>query len=947
VDRDIPQEEDFLSQQATHLRPLIQRISNLEKRTEALDCLERCDMAGLVRLKIVNTGLSQLNGNTFRSAVKNSDADHAAVNAALMAWSDQRKLQALNHSAQLLWTLYKARTTAAHRRKIELGQGSFADAMKGVSRLACDEAFAGGRAMAWSGIRHLMLDEFQDTSRLQWMIFERLALELLAGESRDDVTTEPKPSVFIVGDKKQSIYRFREAAPEVLDLAKEALTPQGLVTQTMSDSFRSSSAILDYVNEVFADGRLIPHCPPHQPSSVVTKKSPERFQYGSITVYHVPEVPEAPEDPKEPDEPATKNVPPALKPRDLEALTVATHIKRCITGDIPIKVYDSSTNSWRLPRPCDFAVLYPTSQNASAIEDALRHQDIPSVRAETKGYFDRQEIQDLNALVTWLTWPADTVALCTVLRSPIIGLDDATLQQVISAGPERIWDQISHLAPEAYALLSRLKQEHLRETLPEIAALLIHDYQVDERYARAFGPIEGPLARANIRKWFELTRSASADDARSTHQWSIALDEAGAEDVTGNATTASDAVVMMTIHKSKGLEFPIVIVTDTAEDWHADDTGWIKDSRPGQEGLWYIGTSQEARPQGCRVMNELRQMSEDASRAEKSRLLYVALTRATQHLVITGAGGRHDDTAAQSFHGHLKSAALALSPARQSEVSPSTPETPAAILVERPCLLEPLPPSVLNADKDKDKETHQEVALRAKPTGAERSLPSTLGTSAVKILTPSAVLKKTSAQEDHNSKPEPEPEPKPEPQVSSPSIPDGLAGAYGTMVHKLIEILVQGATITDQALTQLLRKEAARPIAPDDETRLIAMARAEVRDLTGSTPWRHLMHQARRIHAELPMTALTREDSTEANLVQAKADIVIEYADDRVLIVDFKTTAVTAASAPAICRDKGYFEQVRAYVQLYQQATQRPKVDGAILFTRSQIIVGLASDPVS
>ncbi len=925
LDDPIPEDQEFLRLNTQRFQAVLTKISDPSKRSEAMRCLDQCDMSGLVDLKIVNKALSQLHGNTFRAAIKNADADLAAVNVALAAWSDQRKLQALNHSAELIWALYKAKATAAHRRKIAGGYGSFSDAIKGVSRLAVDESLAGGRAVAWSSIRHLMLDEFQDTSRLQWLIFEKLARERLAGEGETYGDRGPRPSVFIVGDKKQSIYRFREAAPEVLDLAKEALEPLGLLTKTMSDSFRSSVAILDYVNAVFADGTLMVDFPKHQASVHVTKKHPERYHYGSVCVYEAAETITVSSGLPNPESGNPPTLDRELSAREREASTVAFHIKRCLTGDIATQVYDPKRETWRPARAGDFAILYPKSQTATLMEDALRRWDIPSVRAETKGYFARQEIQDVNALVTWLTWPADTVALCTILRSPIIGLDDRTLQHVISDGPDCLWGRLQEFAPDAYTMLAKFQKRHLGDTLPEIAATLIHEYGIDERYRQAFGPIEGPLAQANIRKWLELTRSASVDDALSVYQWSQTLDEAESEDETGNASTARDAVTMMTIHKSKGLEFPIVIVTGTAADWHTDESGWIKDSRPGHEGLWYIGTNQASRPENCPEFETLRRMSEDASRAEKSRLLYVALTRASQHLVITGAIDRSTKNGDHAFHAHLKATARTLGNTQTRLLKAPSQETVNAIMMERP-LAETAAASI-----------QQRIlyAPSVSTTEVVQTSPKSLGTLPVKILTASKQLKAHQPQDQTSA-----------PKVTA-KIPEGLASAYGTMVHKLLETCVLGSRIRDDALLQLLRREALRPTHDDLLRPLIALARQEVQSLVGSPLWRDLMCSVRCLHTELPMISLETDDAGNQQLIQAKADLVIEYMNNRVVIVDFKTTLVTPQSASDVCRDKGYTEQVQAYIKQYTKATRRDQVSGAIVFTSSQIIVDLALATVS
>ena len=870
---------EFLARNESLARVVLNLIGNEDKKSQSLSCLMSRDFQGLVDAKVINGGRDALSGVTFAKAKKTENTDFLEFGRQLRSWNDNIKLADLNHTARLIWTLFEARTSAAHKRKVRESMGTFSDASKGVSILACDEKTSGGRAMAWASVRHLMLDEFQDTSRLQWMIFEKLSQELLSGQTYD-AEGGPRPSVFIVGDKKQSIYRFREAAPEVLDLARDTLAKQGLLPVTMSDSFRSSSLVLDLVNEVFSDGTQISKFPAHQPSPYVLKSKPVKSSYGTLTVYKASEAIENDDQSK-------------VSAVDVEAQLVARHIKDRLDGVKPMRVYDEHTATWRAPRCSDFAVLYPNTTNSQAFEDAMRELSIPSRRAESKGFFGRPEILDLNSLVTWLTWPADTVALCTVLRSPICGVNDSDLQSVIANNKSMpmmnaLKTAATKSLKDSFTLLKDLRKNHHSESMAELVGRLLTHYAVAERYLNAFGPMEGPLARANVLKWFDLVRGQSAEDALAAHTWSQAMEEAAEEDETGNATLASNAVTMMTIHKSKGLEFPCVILTGTAKDWHRAETAWIKDTRPGHEGLCYIG-NKGSRPESSPQIRELLQLSEAESRGEKARLLYVALTRASQHLVVTGAKAKEDS---ENYLDLILGAAERLNDVNRDLSSETT------ITITR--------------------DTHPEISpLAAKSsrlTDTKGALVSPLNLPPVKILTPSA---KATSQDTKSPA-----------VIATQRVPEGLGNTFGSLVHKMFELHVGKIQWSDRKFSRFITEITDHLVSNAETQDLLTLAKSDVAAVLASKEWSDLTASVAQIWAEVPMASVDGGD-----LVNAKADLIIKYSDGNIRVVDFKTIPVSPGDAKTVCDNHGYTEQVQTYCRLAMKVYKVPAVTGSVLFT--------------
>ena len=902
--------EEFIECHRKLFETVIQLVSNKDKSVEGLRHVATPNMSGLITAGILTKGTGNLSGTCFGSAATKQNSAFISLKEKLSARLANIKLSDLNKTATLVWSLYNARTSAAHRRKVSDSSGTFIDAAKGASVLACDDQMVGGRAMAWSTVRHLMLDEFQDTSRLQWLIFEKIALELLAGQIID-TESGPSPSVFIVGDKKQSIYRFREAAPEVLDIARKNLVRFGLVSQGMNASFRSSSIVLDYVNLVFEDGTNISDFPAHEASPLLLKSDPTRSTYGTVAVYNVCE------------QQIGRNKLP-LTPVEAEAEAVASHIRDCLDGTIVIRVFDSALKGWRAPKCSDFVIVYPTSTHSQKFEEALRSCNIPSRREEAKGFFGRCEIMDLNALVTWLTWPADTVALCTVLRSPLVGLTDMELQKLLQNHPTDLFAVgLKTTFPVEWQLLSDLKGSHLQETLAGLVAMLLTKYGVGDRYERAFGPMEGPLAKANVLKWFDLVRGSSGEEAVATHSWNLALEEASEEDETGNAALASNSVTMMSIHKSKGLEFPCVVVTGTASDWHKNESGWIKDTRPGEEGMWYIG-SKPQRPEGSLDFDQVLALNERESRSEKARVLYVSLTRASHHLVITGSRKTPGTKAklTPTFLDLLKQASEKLDnvikiPIGEAGNMFTRGTTPA------------LSESTV-AVRDPDYLRHKVKSLSLE---------------AVKILTPSAAAKKNPAPGEFAA-------PHARSSAVSQRLPDGAGKAFGTLVHKLLENHLKKITWSPSRLTGLLKINVSEALSDEVLAKVLALAEGDVALVLASDTWKKLLAGAKSIHAEVPM-ALIRSGT----LINAKADLIILYSDGSLKVVDYKTIPVDISvdverdvegnrqgqdeTLTAFCHDHGYTQQVKDYCDMAKKAFAAENVSGHVLFTNPMHLVTL------
>jgi ATP-dependent helicase/nuclease subunit A len=885
VTQDVQTDEQFITAQKELFRTVINLVTNADKRQQALEHLGRCDMSGLIGSQIVTTKKDSLSGTTFRSAAAKDNPSYQELSVLLKAWNASTMLADLNNSARLLWSLYHAKERALHRLKVDESRGTFSDAAKGVSLMATDHDSVGARAMAWGHTKHLMLDEFQDTSQLQWMIFERLAKDLLAGGQEDAAT--PPNSVFIVGDKKQSIYRFREADPSLMDAAKDGLTPLGASAIQMSESYRSSGLVLDMVNAVFEDKTLIKDFPQHLPAKVRQTSSHGLGVYGSVCIYPLETNTEKPE--------TTEAA------YEQQAQQIADHIHEATSGQMGLKVFDDKAKLWRTPKFSDFVILYPKKTHAHMLEDALRARSIPCQKEEKQGFFERPEIADLRALVTWLTWSADTLALCSLLRSPICGLSDQALMELLTPDAEGLMERLQSLQPKTYALLIGLRKAHERERMSSIVGHLLSEHRILDRYEQAFGAVEGSLARANILKWFDMVRSESADNALDAQSLSLAMDDAAEEDETGNATLAANAVSLMTIHKSKGLEFPCVVVSDLASDWHKPETGWIRDGRPGRPGLWYIGT-EKTRPRGSKEIEDLLTLNEIESREEKARLLYVALTRASSHLVLTGAPSKKPIP--ESYYDKVGLAAQTLSDVTtRLTLSGGTLRVRGEAVIER----------------------SSSQTQEAKLTTVKQPLLQPSGRPPLLILSPSAHGTKETKQASHGESTLSEVLGE---QLFSPE----LGKVYGTLVHKLIENHCLNSEWSDTRLERLVPDGTFK----DSEISFadfLKLAKKEVRNLINSETWKHLTKSVEKMICEAPMAGISGD-----NLVNAKADLILIHTDQSITVVDFKTLALRSQGIEdqklrSLCDKLGYSHQVEQYCFIASKAMENTKARGVIVFT--------------
>jgi ATP-dependent helicase/nuclease subunit A len=473
------------------------------------------------------------------------------------------------------------------------------------------EEFSQSRFRLESRYQHVLLDEFQDTSRAQWDLVKLLVRSWGEGFGVGFEGPLP-PSIFIVGDRKQSIYRFRDADVSVVDEAGsyvEQLRPGAPARRAISHSFRAVPELLAFTNDLFAEVEKVP-------------ARPDAFRFADSDRFPL-------------DEPRIP-APPALgiaAAGDLHdsAAAVAAEIRRLLEYE---SVRDRQTGVPRPARPGDIAILFRSRESHRDFEQALEAEGIPTYVYKGLGFFDADEIQDVSALMRYLADPSSDLRAAAFLRSRLIRLSDPGLALLASESIARAL--LSPAEPAGMAAMTAEDRDVLgraRRVLPRWIALVdrvppveVVDLILDDT-AYAF-ELRGPRrlqAWENLKKFRALIRRIQNRGYTTLARIADHIEELSAGDESNAVLDALDAVNLMTVHASKGLEFPVVFVVNLARG----TSGRVPPIRILLDSGGAAGPSVNVGPKSETDEPETRR-----EREETKRLLYVAVTRARDRLYL-------------------------------------------------------------------------------------------------------------------------------------------------------------------------------------------------------------------------------------------------------------------------------------------------------------------------
>lgn len=767
----------------------------------------------------------------------------------------------------------------------------------------------------------IMLDEFQDTDPLQAELAVRLSATHFVPDTGDWKSAPlRKGALFTVGDPKQSIYRFRNA-----DIATFlGMASRFDETVKLTTNFRSSKHVLDWVNVTFNE--LITADGTKQPEFTALTSRPGRSEWNeefgpAITVIGRNCVAET-----------------AKAAQVAEAHDIAHLISEAV-GLTPgldawqHENFDDKTNTWSNSqlRLQDICILIPSRTSLHSIQTALDEADIEYIAEASSLVYSSEEIRNLLLTAKAISNTADQAALVTALRSPVFGCgDDELLLWVSNRGvnehkpvgnPWNLFGDDLALAPknkvaESLAFIQQLVNELPTLTPAELLQRIVLERQLLEqeldtprRSREVWRRIRYIVDQAEA--WHENTHGSLRDYL----SWAeLQQDEKARVKEAVVPETGVDAVRIMTIHASKGLEFPMVIVAGASGNSNSQPDPVLFDAEGKlQVRLLAETTAKKTFPAETSGYAQTAKNEASFVAAEMSRLFYVACTRAETHLVV-------------SEHQYNRTKAPAFAALLNSVVAPTSVRAYSAS--ENPAIEHRKPPTVEAPVLETSEEQWQQLRADWSATSA---IPASYSiTSLAKHPEDAPVENPFVGASSLVFDPEPFIADKPrnrgpvfrdedeieaevdDPQPGNETLDDaghvigsasrsGLGARTGTAVHKTIEL--SGLSLNDSL----------------DQYAQMAASAAEVSD------WKHV--------AELAASALNTDVIKEAALsehwlelamtkaegntiLEGVADLVYRKADGNIVIVDFKTDHHLTAEILG-----GYWAQLSAYANMIHQAT--------------------------
>lgn len=480
--------------------------------------------------------------------------------------------------------------------------------------------------------RHILLDEFQDTNPLQWM-----TLQAWLQASSD---AGLRPTVFLVGDPKQSIFHFRRADARLFRQATEFLQREyGARVFQQNVSRRSAGAVLDAVNAVFSGTKQLSGFVPHQPfddrlegavhllplTELSDSLVPSSFIAGLRDLLSTPQANDVD------------------RRRAMEAIDVARGIRVAV-------------DSWQIrdgesQRPVEYRDVMILTRGRTQLrvyESALRSAGIPYASARKGGLLDSLEAQDMMALLQFLLRPSDNLSLVHALRAPLFDCSDDDLIALAQTPGAVWWQRLNSIANNASPALARAhvclsRWLSLAPHLPvhDLLDRIFHESDLERRYGLAVPPAMTRSVHANLVAFMELSLTLDSGRYPSLARFLNDLKTLQrAPDIEapdeGVLTETGNAVRILTVHGAKGLEAPIVWLIDATTRPKARDPYDVLVTWPtGAEQPAHFSFLTRRSEQGtAREVNlaEEREILEQ----EEANLLYVAMTRAKQFLIVSG-----------------------------------------------------------------------------------------------------------------------------------------------------------------------------------------------------------------------------------------------------------------------------------------------------------------------
>jgi ATP-dependent helicase/nuclease subunit A len=790
------------------------------------------------------------------------------------------------------------------RLKRERGYLDFDDLiMRTANLLARPDVGAWVRYKLDQGIDHVLVDEAQDTSPLQWSVIRALTDEFFAGEAAREITR----TLFAVGDEKQSIYSFQGADPasfgaageDVAEKAREMYGDTGFADVPLETSFRSTQDVLsavDYVFETEETRRGVAYG-----TGVVRHKSLRQDQPGHVEIWPLER---AREHDESSDWTAPVDTPPA------PSIVVAERIANTICGWI--KGNEVLEGTGKPIAAGDILVLVRSRDSfVGTLSRALKERGVPVAGADRLRMTDHIAVLDLLAIAKFVLQPADDLSLAAILRSPLFDLSEETLFQIAHGrGSDTLFEALEnaaeadgHLA-KVCAILAGWRRRSRVLPVYEFYASILTGERARERMIGRLGPETADMLDEFMR--FALAQERAGVPSLQNF---VAVLEAASPEIKREMDPAQAQVRIMTVHGAKGLEAPVVFLVDRGAAPHSANKERRFLSVDDGGGRKLVLWNAPGGPKST-VTEAARAVVAEKAEEEYRRLLYVGMTRAADRLIVAGYAGKHggkDNT----WHAIVS---RALDPHTVSVSYPGF-EAQRFRISDAPSLV---------SKKPKNIEEVTTISLPEWFTGTvppEPPLPRPLAPSGASGM---AV----------------EPESESAPSVGAPSLLEvgagddmapGLAVRRGTAVHRLLQMLpAVPPTIRAERAAAWCRQFESR-WTQDDVANLVGQALSVLDD-----PALQPLFGSGSV-AEAPVMG-TLELGGESRAVSGVIDRIAANGD-RVLIADYKTNAFVPRSVADI--PDVYLRQMALYRALVEPLYPGRTVEAWLIYTGGPKIFAL------
>ncbi|HPZ43889.1 MAG TPA: UvrD-helicase domain-containing protein [Bacillota bacterium] len=724
---------------------------------------------------------------------------------------------------------------------------------------------------------HILVDEFQDTDPIQAEI-----MFYLTGQDaceKDWRRLVPRPgSLFVVGDPKQSIYRFRRADIDTYNEVKKLIEEGGGRVLQLTSNFRSVQAIADWVNPVFQE--ILPSEATSSQAAFSGLDPVRGNGKGNAAGVRIIKIPGVPRHAQE-------------KIASIDASRIARWIRWALDGGLTLDrtAEEIEAGLTERPRPADFMILLRYKSYMDVYARALEEQGIPFRIAGSGGFSGSPEIAELLKIFKALLDPDDPVRLVAVLRGSLFGFSDNQLWLFRKAGrhfniysdlPGGLDDDLREMFQWAFDRLKTFRE--WVQKLPASAAL--------ERIIQELGvlpcALTGELGRSragHLVQCLEFLAAAEREGITTLVElvdYLALLVETGVEEEINIAPWDDDAVRLMNLHKAKGLEAPVVFLANPGKNVSWEPAVHINRTCGVPRGYFVVekkkGNTSEILSQPL-DWNKYAPIEKQYLEAEEKRLLYVAATRARNLLVVSVYPDKPESSPWHPFSGHFAGV-------------PELEEVQAG--------------------------THQ----RAGVAGAEITVQdlyearagfpgpaSSINVPSYSVTSVTALSKEgVQGPERHST---------------------GLGQSWGRVIHRVLESSVKKAPVNLELFIENVLAEEGR--APEEKEQVLKL----VKRIMQSTIWRRMLRSKKRF-VEVPFSVKVEEEKQDfkgGTIVSGIIDLVF-LEDGGWVIVDYKTDTVENKEGLANLVEY-YRAQVEMYRRFWEEIAKEKVYEAGLYFTHA------------